>query len=173
MVKLFRTLGTCPHLARHVQRLGECSETSHPSRCVPRSVQRQLKQHPEIRDFPKSFYVAENEATLQLCLSGIQNCVNLRSCTWTRDGSLTTDILEALLPCEHLEELEINGNHENHYDPWLLRRFAHLRRISLIMPRTAVVEVLPAWTLATGATLRQLTVLCKVSEVWMQPQDGI
>lgn len=127
----------------------------------------------EIRDFPKSFYVVENEATLQLCLSGIKNCVNLRSCTWTRDGSLTTEILEALLPCEHLAELEINGNHENHYDPWLLRRFAHLRRISLIMPRTAVVEVLPAWTLASGATLRHLTILCKVSEVWLQPRGGI
>lgn len=118
----------------------------------------------DIRDFPKSFYVAENEATLRICLSGIKNCVNLRSCTWTRDGSLTTDILEALLLCEHLEELEINGNHENYYDPWLLRRFSHLRRISLIMPRNAVIEVLPAWTEATGATLRHLTILCKVGE---------
>ncbi|TFY69372.1 hypothetical protein EVJ58_g448 [Rhodofomes roseus] len=136
VVKLFRTLSTCPHLAKHVQRL-------------------------EIRDFPKSFYVAEHEATLQLCLSGIKNCVNLRACTWTRDGSLTTEILEALLPCAHLGELEINGNHENHYDPWVLRKFTHLRRISLIMPRHAVIDVLPAWTMATGSTLRHLTILCK------------
>ncbi|KAH9931561.1 uncharacterized protein B0H18DRAFT_989967 [Fomitopsis serialis] len=136
VVRLFRTLSSCPHLAKHVQRL-------------------------EIRDFPKSFYVVEHEATLQLCLSGIKNCVNLRSCTWTRDGSLTTEILEALLPCAHLEELEINGNHENYYDPWLLRKFTHLRRISLIMPRHAVTDVLPTWTSATGGVLRHLTILCK------------
>ncbi|EPT01925.1 hypothetical protein FOMPIDRAFT_1160757 [Fomitopsis schrenkii] len=145
VVKLFRTLSACPHLWSG-----------------PLRHRYFLMYHLEIRDFPKSFYVAENEATLRICLSGIKNCVNLRSCTWTRDGSLTTEVLEALLPCERLEELEINGNHENHYDPWLLRRFAHLRRISLIMPRNAVVEVLPAWTGATGSTLRHLTILCKM-----------
>ncbi|KZT64234.1 hypothetical protein DAEQUDRAFT_732903 [Daedalea quercina L-15889] len=136
VVKLFRTLSSCHHLAKHVQRL-------------------------EIRDFPKSFYVAENEATLQLCLLGIKNCANLRSCTWTRDGSLTTEILEALVSVAHLEELEINGNHENHYDPWVLRKFTRLRRISLIMPRHAVIDVLPTWTGATRNTLRHLTILCK------------
>ena len=126
-------------------------------------------------------------------LQGLKNCVNLRRCAWTRDGSLTSEILQALLcaganveadsevkeiPLEYfhkeeltmrlenrgLRELEING-HDGSYNRVLLLGFVGLERISLIMPSAAVVALLPTWTSLNHKTLRRLTVICKVCPV--------
>ncbi|KAF8843440.1 hypothetical protein BDN67DRAFT_964216 [Paxillus ammoniavirescens] len=134
---LFRTLSRCPQLARHVRKL-------------------------EIRDFPKGLSAAGHLDLLQLCIRGIRNCVNLRSCTWTRDGSLHSAVLESLRDCPQLQELEINGN-SNQYDPILLTQFPNLRKISLIMPSAQVLDIFPSWISITGATLRSLTIICKES----------
>lgn len=138
VVKLFKTLAEYPALATFVRRL-------------------------VIRDFPKALQSSAQEDVMDSCLQGIKNCVNLQSCTWTRDGSLTSEMLETLLLSQQLEELEINGAHQGHYDPCILPRFTHLRRLSLIMPSNAVINMLPAWTQATGHTLRHLSVICKSS----------
>jgi hypothetical protein len=66
-----------------------------------------------------------------------------------------------------LDELEINGHSDGHYDARILEGFVHLRRMSLIMPSADVVGRLPTWVARTGPQLRSLTLICKVS----QPQD--
>lgn len=115
----------------------------------------------EIRDFPKALSADRHSELLQLCAQGIRNCVNLRSCTWTRDGSLHSAVLESLGGCPQLHELEINGN-DSGYDPILLTRFSRLSKISLIMPSAHVLGVFPTWISITGETLRSLTIICKV-----------
>ncbi|KZT08057.1 uncharacterized protein LAESUDRAFT_724042 [Laetiporus sulphureus 93-53] len=138
VVQLFRTLSGNRHLANYVRKL-------------------------EIRDFPKALQSADYEELVHLCLNGIKNCVSLRACTWTRHGSVRTDIFEALLTCPQLRELEINGQHYHQYQPSVLARFASLHRISLIMPSHAVIDILPTWMKATGNTLRSLSLICKSS----------
>lgn len=93
---------------------------------------------------------------------GLKNCINLHACTWTRDGSLNSEILEALQSPQGLRELEINGRNESHYDPQLLLRFTALRKISLIMPSSSVVSLMRPWLQITGNSLRSLTIICKV-----------
>src|SRR5882757_2105355 len=85
----------------------------------------------EIRDFPKGLSMSSYEELLVLCRDGLKNCVNLRTCTWTRDGSVDSWILKALQECPKLRELELNGNHNSH-DAIILRKFKNLEKISLI-----------------------------------------
>jgi hypothetical protein len=102
------------------------------------------------------------EELMVLCRDGLKNCTNLRCCTWTRDGSVNCWILKALQECRSLRELELNGNHNGQYDAIILREFDNLEKISLIMPTGPILNVLPLWISATGATLRSLTLICKV-----------
>ena len=153
VIKLFGTLSRCPHLALLVFRLGKpLPMLSGFKALIPLS---------EIRDFPKALPDID-DYTLRHVLNGLKNCANLRSCTWTRDGSLNSSIIKALLQCKNLRDLELNGHNIGNYDPQLLLGFTELYRISLIMPSVPVVSQLKPWLLATGATLRSLTLLCKV-----------
>ncbi|KAF7322117.1 F-box domain-containing protein [Mycena kentingensis (nom. inval.)] len=136
VVSLFTTFSTYPHLANHVRRL-------------------------EIRDFPKS--ASSDGAWEDLVLRGLANCTELRACTWTRDGALTTDILRVLARCESLRELEVNGRSSGRYDPRVLPDMRRLSRISLIMPSLDVVRQLDVWMQRTGQTLSSLTLICKMS----------
>ncbi|KAI8989017.1 hypothetical protein BD414DRAFT_485715 [Trametes punicea] len=136
--KLFRTLSEYPHLAKLVQQL-------------------------VIRDFPKALQSEEQDMILELCLNGIRNCTNLRACTWTRHGSLTSRVLETLVQCPKLSDLEVNGQHNNYYDPRILPRFTRLRKLSLIMPSGPVIDALPSWTQNTQETLQHLSLICKSS----------
>ncbi|KAJ7154591.1 hypothetical protein C8R46DRAFT_1297096 [Mycena filopes] len=135
VVSLFNTLAQYPHLAKFVLKL-------------------------EICDFPKSLAADELGA---LVVKGLRNCVSLRACTWTRDGALDSAVLTALQASETLLELEINGHSDGHYDAALLRGFGRLRRVSLIMPSADVVRQLQPWMAFTGAQLRSLTLICKMS----------
>ncbi|GLB39724.1 hypothetical protein LshimejAT787_0702340 [Lyophyllum shimeji] len=137
VVQLFTTLAQCPHLAKYVRRL-------------------------DIREFPKAITLAELGETV---LRGLRNCTNLRACTWTRDGSLTSGILQALQTSGTLQELEINGRCENNYDPALLQGFTQLSRVVLIMPSAPVVGRLCPWMRLTGGTLQSLTLICKASHI--------
>ncbi|KAH7928874.1 hypothetical protein BV22DRAFT_1146203 [Leucogyrophana mollusca] len=135
---LFRTLAECAHLAKFVEKI-------------------------EIRDFPKALSSSVHTGLMDLCTRGIQNCVNLRSCTWTRDGSINSAVLCSLQTCHNLQELEINGHDTGAYNPITLVQFQRLSKISLIMPSVHVLEVLPSWMSVTGATLRNLTLIFKSS----------
>lgn len=148
----------------------------------------------EIRDFAKNLVLSSDDRARRVfdnVLQGLKNCVNLHRCAWTRDGSLTSEILQSLLcasasveapdaetrdiPLEYfhkeelmmrlenrgLRELEVNG-HDGFYNRVLLLGFVGLERISLIMPSAAVVALLPTWTSLNHKTLRRLTLICKV-----------
>lgn len=134
---LFRTLVESPHLAAYIQTL-------------------------EIRDFPKEIFTVNHSYLLGCCARAIRQCTNLRSCTWTKDGSISSELLESLLNCQQLRELEINGNSAE-YDPLILTQFQSLRKISLIMPSVHVLNVLPLWIKASGPTLRNLRIICRAS----------
>ncbi|KAI6041458.1 hypothetical protein EDC04DRAFT_2867106 [Pisolithus marmoratus] len=137
VLSLFRTLAECPCLATHVQAL-------------------------EIRDFPKGLSADHHSHLSGLCVRAIRQCTNLRSCTWTKDGSLHSELLGSLCSCQQLQELEINGN-SGGYDPLILTQFPNLKKISLIMPSLHVLNVLPMWIKASGTTLRSLRIICKAS----------
>ncbi|KAK0205246.1 hypothetical protein DFS33DRAFT_1326848 [Desarmillaria ectypa] len=139
VIQLFGTLSRYPRLAQYVRRL-------------------------EIRDFPKALPHGGIDI-LEVVISGVRNCINLRSCTWTRDGSLNSEILEAFLCSTELHELEINGHNDGNYDANILRSFNKLGRISLIMPSSSVVAMLPSWMSVTGKSLHSLTFICKSSPV--------
>ncbi|KAF8888870.1 hypothetical protein BD779DRAFT_435746 [Infundibulicybe gibba] len=139
VVQLFTTLSQQPRLAQFVRRL-------------------------EIRDFPKAF-TPTGSGRWDIVLEGLRNCVNLRACTWTRDGSLKSWILEALQSAKFLEELEINGNSARNYDPELLLGFTQLKKLSLIMPSASVGAILRPWFLLAGSALLNLTIICKSSPV--------
>jgi hypothetical protein len=118
----------------------------------------------ELRVFPKG--VSQETSDLENHLiQGLFNCINLNSCVWTRDGSLTNDILLTLQAPNraNLKELEINA-HSNHlYDASLLPNFASLRRLVLIMPDADTVKHLTDWCANLGESLRELSVICKAS----------
>ncbi|TFK27718.1 hypothetical protein FA15DRAFT_585861 [Coprinopsis marcescibilis] len=139
VLQLFGTLASCPPLAHHVHRL-------------------------EIRDFPKAVVSSEGD-TLNFVVQGLRNCRNLHSCTWTRDGTLNSEILIALCLAPKLREIEFNGHSQGQYDPQILSRFRGLTKLSLIMPSSVVISQLDAMLRCSGGLLRHLTVICKTTGV--------
>ncbi|KAH7910379.1 hypothetical protein BJ138DRAFT_1173181 [Hygrophoropsis aurantiaca] len=137
---LFRTLAECPYLARHVQRI-------------------------ELRIFPKALASTTYNSLLDNCVRGIQNCVNLRSCTWTRDGSFNSAVMSALQGCHNLQEIELNGHDTGAYNPIALVQFQRLSKLTLIMPSAQIIDIMPSWMSVTGATLRHLSIICKSSSL--------
>ncbi|THU80087.1 hypothetical protein K435DRAFT_512047 [Dendrothele bispora CBS 962.96] len=136
----------------------------------------------EIRDFPKSLSPTislepsppssssssppESIDITTLITTALSNCPHLRSCTWTRDGSLSTEILLALQThCKELEELEINGHSGGgNYDARTLVGFKELRKVRLIMPGVGVAGRLREWIGGmTEGRLKHLTLVCKLS----------
>ena len=79
----------------------------------------------EIRDFPKAVSRERSAEIADECVRAIDNCVNLESCTWTRDGTLKDPTLEALSRRPNLHTLEING-HSTWYDTKFYDTAAHL-----------------------------------------------
>jgi len=98
---------------------------------------------------------------MELYAKGLENCVHLKGCTWTRDGALTSDILKSLGRCPELTDVTINGQYSLQYEPMDLIQLLHLSKISLIMPSTSVLEILPRWFQATGRSLTDLALICK------------
>lgn len=116
----------------------------------------------EIRDFPKRYGVSfPDEQSMDIYTKGLENCVHLKACTWTRDGSLTSEILRCLGRCPELTDIAINGGHSRHYEPMDLFQLHRLRKISLIMPSIPVLMILPHWFQTIGRSLTSLSLVCK------------
>lgn len=116
----------------------------------------------EIRDFPKRFgFLHEQPTATDLCAKGLENCVQLKVCIWTRAGSLTSDILKSLGRCPELTDITINGEPSSNYTPMDVVQLLRLRKISLIMPSMSVLEILPRWLQAMGRSLTSLALICK------------
>jgi hypothetical protein len=92
---------------------------------------------------------------------GLENCVHLKAFTWTRDGSLTSEILTALARCPELTDITLNGDYSPYYEPTDLVQLHRPRKISLIMPSKFVVGILPHWLRAIGQSLTSLSLICK------------
>lgn len=122
----------------------------------------------EIRDFPKatlnlSASFGEGSNVHDIVRAGLLNCVGLRSCVWTRDGSLSSDILEALTVIPSLRSLEFNGHSQGQYDPKLLEHFQSLEKIVMIMPSSPVIQHFRGLVGGkAGEKMNSLTIICKV-----------
>ncbi|KAI0341442.1 hypothetical protein BDW22DRAFT_1408085 [Trametopsis cervina] len=153
VVKLFRTLSEHPELAKYVVQLCRLFfAQTHSARSTDFVFI-------AVRDFPKAVAPAERDNIMAICLRGLQNCTNLTTFLWTRDGSLSTSILDVLSPLPHLAELEINGHSDGHYDPAVLLQLNRLRKITLILPGSGIMDILPVWAARTAGTLRHLTLI--------------
>jgi hypothetical protein len=109
--------------------------------------------------------VDEKHRLIVLASHALGHCVNLLSCSWTRDGSLTTAIIERLAGLEKLRSLEINGR-PGPWGAWVpqdLLLFRRLRSLTLIMPVQAVVDALPTWASQSAEGIEGLVIICKVS----------
>ncbi|KAI9509537.1 hypothetical protein F5148DRAFT_996446 [Russula earlei] len=137
VTQLFRTLSECPNLSRLVHQL-------------------------VIRDFPKiQGFDSVGTQAADWYTKGLENCVQLQVCAWTRYGSLTSDILKSLGKCHKLTDITINGEHSWNYEPVDLLQLFRLSKISLIMPSTPVLDILPRWLQAIRGPLTSLTLVCK------------
>jgi hypothetical protein len=116
-----------------------------------------------IEDFPKDRNPAAYEHIRELCTRGLENCVQLRCCKWTRDGSLTSRTLKSLGTRPGLTDISINGKHDDFYEPGDLLQLLRLRKISLIEPSISIFEILPIWFQATGKSLTSLSLTCEVN----------
>ena len=96
-----------------------------------------------------------------MCAKGLENCVQLKVCIWTRAGSLTSDILKSLGRCPELTDITINGELSSNYMPMDVVQLLRLSKISLIMPSMSVLEILPRWLQAMGRSLTSLALICK------------
>jgi hypothetical protein len=117
-----------------------------------------------IEDFPKDRNPAAYEHIRELCTRGLENCVQLRCCKWTRDGSLTSRTLKSLGTRPGLTDISINGKHDDFYEPGDLLQLLRLRKISLIEPSISIFEILPIWFQATGKSLTSLSLTCEARE---------
>ncbi|KAF8607315.1 hypothetical protein BDV93DRAFT_468045 [Ceratobasidium sp. AG-I] len=137
---ILNTLAESPYLASHVKIL-------------------------DFRDFPTHLTVDEHYRLEALAVKAIEKCTNLRSCTWTRDGSLTTQIIRRLGNLKNLKELEINGR-PGSWGEWVsqdLFLFSGLQSLTLIMPARAVANIVPSWVAQNAETLESLVIICKSS----------
>ena len=89
----------------------------------------------------------------------IQNCVNLRSCTWTHQ-SFNSRIMLALQSCRliHLEIIPDQGD-PGESDPCQLLAFSNLESLNLLRPSLSMSNLLRPWTYATKNTLRSLSII--------------
>ncbi|KAF9026810.1 hypothetical protein BDZ89DRAFT_987670 [Hymenopellis radicata] len=136
-IQLFKTLSEHPNLSQYVNQL-------------------------EIRDFPKGLS-SDTDDISNSVIKALGNCINLTACSWTRDGSLNSEILQVLHRLPYLEKLEINGHDQGNYNPRHLSSFTHLKTISIIMPSASVIATFPTWFAVTGHSLTSLTLICKSS----------
>ncbi|SRR6266852_3610307 len=156
VINLFRTLALCPNLACHVHQLGLC--LTHYRIYSPIKIEYGV----EIRDFPRRYGVGFPDGiSITTVTKGLENCVHLKACTWTRDGSMTSEILTYLARCPELTDITLNGGRSPQYEPMDLVQLLRPRKISLIMPSISVLRILPLWLRAIGQSLTSLSLICK------------
>jgi hypothetical protein len=126
-----------------------------------------------IQDFPKAQDSFAYEHLTDLCTRGLENCVQLRRCTWTRDGSLTSHTLRSLGKCPELTDISINGRNFDLYEPEDLLHLLHLHKISLITPSMPILKILPSWIQATANSLTSLALICGASESSMRSFNAL
>ncbi|GAA5970010.1 hypothetical protein JCM11641_000232 [Rhodosporidiobolus odoratus] len=155
---LFETLADTPRLAKMVRNL-------------------------EVRVYPLSLILKERLETEQLAIRMLKNCVNSEELVWTRKGSLTDGVFEAITSLPYLRSFELNAHTNLSPGSWDADHFLRLRplrSLSLILPDRNVASMLPSFfeqqtKLASHSTagtdggerllLEELSVLCRESTV--------
>jgi len=120
----------------------------------------------ELREFPRWEAGSEKQMWFSdITTKALQQCVNLQTCIFTRDGALNSDVIRALQTgcANSLQELEINGRTSPYFDARLLLGFSKLQRISIIMPDAPLLSMLLEWVQISGHSLKHLSLICKVS----------
>lgn len=117
--------------------------------------------------------LGNNLELLKECARGFTNCINLRACSWTRYGSLSSDVLLALQQLPHLTDLEVNGKRHFLYSPDNLAKFTRLRKLSLIMPNGPIIDLLPTWIQSVSNTLEHLTFICQACVYLSSQADDV
>ncbi|GAA5999318.1 hypothetical protein JCM5350_007445, partial [Sporobolomyces pararoseus] len=151
--QLFETLASTPRLARLVRRL-------------------------EVRVYPLSNVVKERRAMEELAIRMLRNCENVEELLWTRKGSLTDDVFEAIVKLPRLNNFELNAHTNLSPGSWSASHLVNLPRlksISLILPDRNVANILPEFLtrqrqLSTNhdsseesLALEELSILCRDS----------
>lgn len=126
-----------------------------------------LSRSPNLASFVRSLNIhvflkciIDPDPCLSDVVSAIENCINLQRCAWTRDGTLNAEVLTALSSCPDLRELEINGRNDH---PDILLKFTKLQSMSIILPNSQVVSLLPTWIALNRDNLTSLALFSHVS----------
>ena len=96
---------------------------------------------------------------------GLENCVHLKACIWTRDGFLTPEILSSFGKCSELTDITFSGGGftRSYYSPVDFVQLLRLRKISLIKPSAFILWMVPSWLRAIGRSLTSLSLVCQAS----------
>ena len=113
---------------------------------------------------------ARLEALQDQVLEALRHMNKLQSLVWTRKGSLSAKLLDAICALEQLEALEFNASPAGDWRPeQLLSLPPRLKSLSLVLPdREVISTALPQWlcTLDPQArTLQSLSIICRTSPV--------
>ncbi|GAA5947505.1 hypothetical protein JCM3765_001707 [Sporobolomyces pararoseus] len=152
--QLFETLASTHRLARFVRRL-------------------------EVRVYPLSNVVKERRAMEELAIKMLKNCENVEELVWTRKGSLTDDVFEAIVKLPRLRIFELNAHTNLSPGSWSASHLINLPRLtslSLILPDRNVANILPAFLdrqrqfstnqgSEESLALEELSILCRESTV--------
>lgn len=125
----------------------------------------------EVRVYPLSS-LSKLEQLQDEVLSTFRHTKNLRSLVWTRKGSLTAEVLEAICHLTKLERLELNATPAGGWRAEQLLQLPHsLRTLSLLLPNRDVVSYsLPGWLAnlpsdKSARQLRSLSIICLESPI--------
>ncbi|KAM0792257.1 hypothetical protein ACM66B_004951 [Microbotryomycetes sp. NB124-2] len=131
-----------------------------------------LIQTLEVRVFPLPFRAQERLDMQQLAINVLRQCENLKQLLWTRKGSLTDDVFDAITALP-LDRFEFNGSTNLSPGSWSTEYMLQLHplvSLSVIMPDRQVANALPqllrirnGQTRKDGKSLEHLTVLCRDS----------
>ncbi|GAA5870397.1 hypothetical protein JCM1840_004713 [Sporobolomyces johnsonii] len=138
-----------------------------------------------IRVWPLSLIVKERLAMEDVAVKMLTNCVNVEELVFTRKGSLTDRVFEAITSLPRLRTFELNAHTNLSPGSWSashLLDLPPLRSLSLILPDRNIASILPAFLSRQrellqnsrseydsdgvgGPMLEELSILCRESTV--------
>jgi hypothetical protein len=97
---------------------------------------------------------------------------SLSSLTWTRDSTLSSNMLETLATLPKLRRIEINGHSIGIFDPKLLWKLGQIKEISVVLPDRDVVMAIAGLAILlheSGGGLEGLEIIAQVRNATGNP----
>jgi hypothetical protein len=97
---------------------------------------------------------------------------SLSSLTWTRDSTLSSNMLETLATLPKLRRIEINGHSIGIFDPKLLWKLGQIKEISVVLPDRDVVMAIAGLAILlheSGGGLEGLEIIAQVRNAISNP----